>query len=214
VKPNVFIKARRNGKLFFDWAGHNTWTQHGRQYLASVLAYASYGPDTPVVPTSRIKYVAVGVGGKQHGALPGAVATAYPAGFDPNATTGDKYNHTFPESPLISTLERPARFSGGTNPYGSAAPGDVWLSTPALPKFFTQRPGNGVLASHLFIDGAAGDVAYGALPSVPLSEAGLVLSGDANVNTPFNPVVAYIDFPPKLTITNVVEAELTWLVGS
>lgn len=212
MRPNVFIKARRNGKLFFNWEGHNTWTTHGRQYLADMLSYSSFGPDTPLVATSRIKYVAVGVGGKQHGALPAAVDTAYPAGFDPNATTGDKYDHLYPVSPPISTLERPVRFSGGTNPYNTAAPGDVWLSDPTLPKFFTQFPGNGVAAIHLFIDGAAGDVSYGALTSVPLSEAGLVLSGDADINTPFNQIVAYIDFPPKLTITNVVEAELTWLV--
>lgn len=213
MKSNVFIKARRNGKLFFDWEGHNTWTQHGRQYLASMLAFASYGPDTPVVASSRIKHVTVGVGGNLQGTIPAPVITGYPAGFDPHATTGNTYNHLYPEAPSIGTLERPVRFSGGTNPYASAAGGDVWLSGTALPKFFTQRLGNGTLAVKLFISGSGGDVSYGTFTNVPLSEAGLVLSGDANINAAYNPVVAYINFPPKLVITNVVEAELTWLVS-
>lgn len=212
MKPNVFIKARRNGKLFFDWEGHNVWTDHGRAYLAQMLAFTSFGPDTPVIATSRIKHMTVGVGGNLQGAIPAPVTTGYPAGFDPNATAGNAYNHLYPVVPPISTLERPVRFSGGTNPYNTAAGGDVWLSTTALPKFFTQRPGNGVLAVKLFISGSGGDVAYSTFTNVPLSEAGLVLSGDANVNAAYNLVVAYINFPPKLVITNVVEAELTWLV--
>lgn len=213
MKSNVFIKARRNGKLFFDWEGHNTWTNHGRAYLAQMIAYTSFSPDTPVIASSRIKHMTVGVGGNLQGTIPAPVITGYPAGFDPNVTTGNQYSHTYPDSPLISTLERPVRFSGGTNPYASAAGGDVWLSTTSLSKFFTQRLGNGVLSIKLFISGSGGDVSYGTFTNVPLSEAGLVLSGDANINAAYNQVVAYINFPPKLVITNVVEAELTWLVS-
>lgn len=212
MKPNVFIRARRNGKLFYRWEGHNTWTQHGRQYLASLLAYASYGPDTPVVPTSRIKHIQYGIGSVNHVAGIAAVETAYPAGFDPNVTTGNQYKHTYPESPPIGTLERPVRFSGGTNPYASAAGGDVWLSTSALPKFFTDFSTLGEVSIKSFIDARNGDVVYSTFTTVKLTEAGLVVSGDANINTPYNSVVTYVDFAP-LVLMNEVEAEFTWVIG-
>jgi hypothetical protein len=213
VKPNVFIRARRRGKLCYLWEGHNTWTAHGRQYLATLFAYASYGPDTPVTASSRIKHMQFGVGSKTHGSLIGAVNTAYPAGADPNATTGDKYDHNYPEAPSISTLERPVRFAGGTNPYGTAAPTDTWLSTPALPKFFTDFSVLGQVSITCFLDATAGDMIYSTFTAMPLSEAGLVVSGDANIHTPFNPVITYVNFDP-VQLMNEVEAEITWVVGS
>lgn len=212
MKPNVFIQARRRGKLFYRWEDHNTWTDHGRDYLASVLAYASYGPDTPVVPTSRIKHVQFGIGGVNAVNPIAAVNTAYPAGSDPNATDGNEYDHTNPTSPPISTLERPVRFSGGTNPYGTAAPGDVWLSDPSLPKFFTDFSTPGEVAIKCFIDARNGDIVYSTFTSVVITEMGLVVSGDANIHTPFNLVVAYAGFS-QLKLMNEVEAEITWVVG-
>ncbi len=212
MKPNVFIKARRSGKLFYNWEGHNTWTTAGRQYLSQMLTLSSFGPDTPLIASSRIKYMTVGIGGNQQGTIPAAVITGYPAGFDPHATTGNTYDHTYPEAPSIGTLERPVRFSGGTNPYASAAGTDVWLSTPSLPKFFVEYPTAFSVSIKLFISGSDGDVSYGTFPSVPLAEAGLVLSAGSNINAAYNSVVTYVNFDP-LIITNVVEAELTWLVG-
>jgi hypothetical protein len=200
MKPNVFIRARRRGKLCYSWEGHNTWTAVGREYLASMLALASYGPDTPVVASSRIKYMQFGIGGVGQGTIPGAVDTGYPAGEDPHATVGNTYDHAYPEVPLIGTLERPVRFSGGTNPYDTAAPGDVWLSTPALPKFFVEHPSDTSVSIKCFTE-------------VPLAEAGLVVSGSADVNDAYNPVVAYVNFAEPLILMDEVEAEVTWVVS-
>lgn len=211
--PNVFITAREQGKVVYHWAGHNVWTDHGRSYLAQLLALSSLDPDVPIITSSRIKHLQFGVGGVQQGVLPSDVATAYPAGFDPNATAGNQYDHTYPISPPISTLERPVRISGGSNPYGSAAPTDVWLTPPAPPKFLVTYPTQTSVSFRFFISGSDGDIVYAPFTSVPVSEAGLVLSGDANTHTPYNLVVAYVDFQP-LSITASMEAEIEWIVGS
>jgi hypothetical protein len=210
VKNNVFIRARRNGKLFYNWEGHNVWTAVGRQHVANLLTLSSYGPDTPLT-SARLKHMQFGIGGVQQGAIPGAVTTAYPAGFDPNVTAGNAYDHTYPESPPIGTLERPVRLSGGTNPYNTAPGTDVWLTSPAHPKFFVNYPTPHSVSLKYFIRGMDGDISYGALTSVPLAEAGLVLS-TGNINAAYNPAAAYVTFEP-LDITNVVEAEVTWIVG-
>jgi hypothetical protein len=210
VKNNVFIKARRDGKLVYNWEGHNTWTMFGREYLTDMLTFASYGPDTALT-SARIKYMQFGIGGVQQGVIPGGVATAYPAGFDPHASTGNTYDHTYPVNPLISTLERPVRLSGGTNPYNTAPGTDVWLTDPAMPKFFVDFPTDFSVAFKYFIRGMDGDISYGTLTSVPVAEAGLVLSS-GNINSAYNSVVAYVDFEP-LDITDEIEAEITWVVG-
>lgn len=210
MKNNVFIKARRRGKLVYGWEGHNTWTRPGREYLADMLSLSSFGPDTPVT-SARIKHMQFGIGGVQQGSVPGAVTTAYPAGFDPNATAGNEYDHTYPVDPLITTLERPVRLSGGTNPYDTAAGTDVWLTSPAMPQFFVSFPTDFSVSYKYFIRGMDGDIAYSTLTQVPIAEAGLVLSsGDDNVA--YNSVVAYVDFEP-LQITDEIEAEIAWTVG-
>lgn len=210
MKDNVFIRARRRGKLCYQWQGHNVWTDPGRLYIAQMIALVSHGPDVPIT-SARLKYMTFGIGGVQQGAIPGAVSAAYPAGEDPNTTTGNEYDHTYPVSPPIGTLERPVRFSGGTNPYSTAAPTDVWLSDPAQPKFFVYQADDVTTALKCFIRGMDGDISYSTLTSVPLAEAGLVLNtGDDN--EPYNPVMAYVDFEP-LDITDEIEAEVTWLVS-
>ena len=212
MKPNVFIRARRRGKLIYQWEGHNTWTVSGREYIASMLAYTSFGPDVPVIATSRLKYLQVGVGGNLQGVVPGAIDTGYPVGFDPNASAGNEYNHLYPEAPPIGTLERPVRFSGGTNPYASAAGTDVWTTDPDLPKFLVEFPTSTEVSIRAFLDARNGDIVYGTFTNVPISEAGLVLSGDADVNAAYNPIATYVNFEPFF-LMDEVEAELTWLVG-
>lgn len=210
VKNNVFIKARRRGKLFYLWEGHNTWTDVGREYLADMLTLSSYGPDTPLI-SARIKHMQFGVGGVLQGAVPAPVTSAYPAGFDPNATTGNEYNHEYPVAPPIGTLERPVRLSGGTNPYNTAPGTDVWLTDPSMPKFFVGYPTDASVSFKYFIRGMDGDISYSTLVEVPVTEAGLVLSS-GNINAAYNPVVTYVNFEP-LIITDEIEAEVTWIVG-
>jgi len=214
VNPNVFIRARRDGREVYAWEGHNTWTAHGRQYLAQMVSYSTIGPDVPIIATSRLKHIAFGIGGKLQtlGAIPGDVATAYPAGFDPNATVGNTYDKDYPIFPLISTLERPVRISGGTNPYASAAPTDVWLTPTTAPKFLVTYPTTNSVSLRFFISTGAGDILYAPFTSVPVSEAGLVLSGDANIHAPFNLVAGYVNFSPLL-LTSGLEVELAWVVS-
>jgi hypothetical protein len=207
---NVFIRARRRGKLVYRWEGHNVWTDVGRQHVANLLTLSSYGPDTPLT-SARIRHMQFGIGGVQQGVIPAGVVAAYPAGFDPHATTGNEYSHDYPVAPAIGTLERPVRLSGGTNPYNTAPGTDVWLTDPAMPQFFVDYPTDFSVSLKYFIRGMDGDIAYTTLTEVPLAEAGLVLSS-GDINDAYNPVVAYVDFEP-LTITDEVEAEVTWIVG-
>lgn len=210
MKNNVFIRARTRGKLSYIWEGHNTWTRFGREYLSDLLSLASYGPDTPI-RSDRIKHFQFGIGGVQQGTIPSVVADAYPAGFDPHETAGNEYDHTYPLAPLIGTLERPVRLSGGTDPYEDALGTDVWLTDSSMPKFFVDFPTEYSVSFKYFIRGMDGDISYDTLTQVPISEAGLVLSS-GDINTAYNPVVAYVDFTP-LQITADVEAEITWIVG-
>jgi hypothetical protein len=63
----------------------------------------------------------------------------------------------------------------------------------------------------LFISGAAGDIVYAPFTSVPLTEAGLVVSGQADVNAPYNQIVTYVNFNP-FNMTSTKDAELEWVV--
>jgi hypothetical protein len=214
MKPNVFIRARRRGKLFYSWEGHNTWLTNGRARLAQMMSLASFGPDTPVTDNYRIRHLGFGIGGKLQvvSDIPSNVNTAYPVGFDPQSTNGHSYDGTFPQSPLITTLERPVRLSGGTNPYASAAPGDVWLTPPDPPKFIVAFPSPSVLSHTFFLSGSAGDIVYSPFTLVPVSEAAIILTGDADVHAAYNVAGSYVNFP-SFPMTSDVEAEFTWLVG-
>jgi hypothetical protein len=177
-----------------------------------MLALTTQDPDVPVL-NSRLKHVQFGIGGDTAvlGDIPAAVSTAYPAGSDPNATTGNEYKHYFNTDPLVSTLERPVRFSGGTNPYGSASPTDIWLSSTTQPNFLITNPAVGRVSVRVFISGAAGDIVYAPFSSVPITEAGLVVSGQADVNVPYNQVVSYVNFN-TFNMTTTKDAELEWVV--
>lgn len=129
MTPNVKIITRERGKITQYRHVHNTWTTYGRTYLAEMATLASYGPDTPV-RSDRIKYISLGIGGKGQNQLAMANTAPwnvmYPAGADPNATTGNEYDDDFPSSPPVGTLERPVNSAGGGVPfsvYGFAVPG-------------------------------------------------------------------------------------------
>ena len=214
MRPNVFITARDRGKVTYRWEGHNTWTLNGREFLASVMALSMYDPDVPVLPNARIKHMQFGIGGSfaSPGIIPAAVDTAYPAGFDPNATTGNEYRHDYNVDPFISTLERPVRFSGGTNPYASASPTDVWLTSPVQPNFLITQPAINQMSVLVFLDASAGDIAYGPFTTVPLTEAGLVISSQADMNVAYNQVVSYVNFV-TLQLATTTSVEMEWIVS-
>jgi len=219
---NVHIKIREHGKLIDERSGHNVWVERGRQYLAEIMAYASYGPDT-FERADRIRYFGVGIGGFQQQAIvPAALDTAYPVGSDPFATSGKEYREDFPyihdsgppvtHSPL-TTLERPVRITGGANPYGTAVVGDRWLVN--TPNFFTTHLTLFEVTVHAVIDCTAGDIVYGAFTDVPISEAGLFtdeLAVDPTDGTvPFKPLMAYITFD-TITLNSSLQLEFIWSI--
>lgn len=222
MTSNVSILVRERGKIVERRAVHNTWVERGDVFLASSIALSAFGPDIPE-REDRIRYLGVGIGGYQQGALiPAAVDTAYPAGSDPFATTGVEYREDFPfihdsgppvtHSPL-TTLERPVRITGGSNPYSTAAVSDRWLVD--TPKFFVTHLTLSELTVHATIDCTAGDVVYGSFTDVPISEAGLftdeVAVDPLDGTTPFKPLMAYVTFDTiSLSASRVLE--LIWSV--
>ena len=169
------------------------------------------GYTTTPLDVQRIKYMGFGIGGINQTSLVASlppVSTAYPPGFDPNATTGNEYRKEHPLDPLITTLERPVRISGGVVPYpGDLA--DVWLVES--PKFMNFIPSPGVMSFHGFVNG--GDMLYPPFTVMPLSEVGLFLS-DADVSSAYNPgrLVAYYSFG-TIPLSAGLSLELVWTVS-
>jgi hypothetical protein len=210
MKPNVFITVRERGKLVRRFSDHNVWTDYGRETLRSNISFSTLDPDTGP-PVFAPKHIAFGIGGNRSEAPSPAVAAAYPAGFDMYGTDGRQYEHRFPFHPApIATLERPVRLSGGTNPYGTAPPTDVWLTDVADPNFFISAEQYGVTLNYSW--NGATILTYGAFSPLPWSEIGLCASGSSSLSNPFNYVVAYLNFD-TLALTSGMDVEIAWKVG-
>lgn len=197
---NVFIEHRRGGKLVETRELHNVWTAFGKQYLSRLVAYQTIDPVGGDVPqeVTRLRYFGLGMGGIEAAGIsfsPTFVA-AYPPGFDPNASNGHAYNRIDPTSPPISTLERPIRISGSSDPY-PGDPGDIWLIGP--PNFDAYYKDINSVSFQIEVSSNGGQIVYGTFPYMPISEAALFTSG-ANINapyndhSPYNSAVAYINF--------------------
>lgn len=196
VKQNVHLIARERGKIVARRDGHNIWVNLGREYLAGLIAYASFGPDTPE-RNDRIRYMGVGIGGTRQVALGVANAaplvTAYPGS---NARTDT--------DPTVTTLERPVRLTGSSNAYPGLG-GDVWVGQVQAPA--THVTATEVTFKRLFTQL---EVSYNPFLTVPLSEVGL-FTGAANPNVFNNLLVAYDTFD-TLSKTNAFELEIDWTV--
>jgi hypothetical protein len=222
--PNVCINIRERGKLVGKREVHNIWVDRGRQYLAEMCAYASFGPDTPE-RSDRIRYMGVGIGGVQQSmVVPALVETAYPAdgdGIRPGfVTNGNEYREDFPfilnPSPppqygSIANLERPVRVDGSTNPYSTALAGDRWLVDETFNHFFTTHLTLTEVTVHGIVSGLTSDVVYAPFTLVPLSEAGLFTSEVSPTGTPFSTLVAYVTFD-TIPLTTSIEIEFIWSV--
>lgn len=236
MEANVFITLRKDGRVIDYREGHNVWLDLGRTYLATLISDVSFLEDR------RVKYMGLGIGGVKQAQL--AIAnsppwsTSYPPGFDPNATTGNEYNSEYPVDPLISTLERPIRISGGSSAYPGAV-GDKWLLGPPPLEFNTSRGGDtGVLTNPAeppytpgdasfaagadtgavifsgVIDTNVGDVLYPPFIEMPLSEVGLFLNSASQTGSDYNigHMVAYFSFVTiPLVPTSILE--VVWQVG-
>lgn len=175
--------------------------------------YQPSGMTSTPLDTRRVKYMGFGIGSKLQSlaaANDPPLGTAYPPGFDPNATAGNAYDKDFPKGPLITSLERPVRITGGADPY-PGDPADVWLVQ--APKFTSYIVSPGVIRFHGVVDCPAGDMVYAPFTLMPVSEVGLFLS-DADVNDAYNAgkLVAYHSFG-TIPFTSGVTVDLSWTVS-
>lgn len=215
---NVTLIARERGKVVSRRDGHNVFVDVGRQYLSELIAFTTIGPDTPKV-TDRVKHMGFGIGGNEQsepavGSPP--FSTTYPVGGDPNVTTGDEHDESFPQKPvgssqgIFDTLERPVRIAGGFLAY-PGEPGDQWLSSASSPNFITTHPSLYSTRFHAFFNGAT-DFLYGPYTTMPLSEAGLFASDATTLGVPFNTLIAYHTFA-TIRISSLTELEVIWDVN-
>jgi hypothetical protein len=223
VRTNVRIEVRERGKLMGTREVHNVWVDRGREYLASMLAYASSGPDV-AERNDRVRYMSVGIGSNRQGfggvADVPPISTQYPSGSDPLGTNGHQYDESFPyiwdgvgDHNTITTLERPAKFTGNANTYGVDG-NDRWLIDD--PYFFTAHLTLTEITLHGVITGSFNQVAHVThRPLVPITEAGLHTDEAAvlplNGTLPFNPLMAYVSFDTILVTTDIV-VEFIWSV--
>lgn len=197
VRNNLVLTARERGKIIARREGHNIWLDLGREYLASLMTYATLGPDV-AERNDRIKYIGLGIGGNRQLALPTANAiplvTAYPGS---NAQTDI--------DATVVSLERPVRVSGGSTPYPGNIATDIWMGTvtaPAVHATATQ-----VTYSRLF---ALNDISYNPFLTVPLSEVMLFTSA-ADPTVHDSTGMAYDTFD-TLSKTNAFDLQIDWTV--
>lgn len=216
MKDNVHIVHRQRGKIVDRRSGHNVFVDLGRQYLSELVSLLTQDPDVPE-RVDRIKHMGFGIGGNLQtdpSVDSSPFSTSYPAGSDPNVTTGKEHDDTFAAKPLgsgggvIGTLERPVRIAGGSTAYPGAG-GDQWLSTAQSPNFIMTHPTVTTVRFHTFFDAGAGDFLYAPFLLMPLSEAGLFTSLATFPGVPFNTLVAYHNFA-TIVLSPQSELEVVW----
>lgn len=205
---NVDIVVHRLGNTS-RMSVHNTWTRTGRTYLANVISYQSLG--TYVAVPQDVGYVGplgLGIGGRyaSNDSYAPTLLAAYPPGADVHETDGKTYWHKTPESPEIGTLERPVRRSGSILPYSSAPGTDTWL----FPRTATHYQDVHSVTYAFRVDVTAGDVMYGGLPNIPISEASLHHSR-SSVHSMYDAVLAYVCFDPIILDASTV-LDILWTV--
>ncbi len=196
VRSNLIITARERGKIVARREGHNIWLDLGREYLAQLIAFNSFGPDTPV-RNDRIKYMGVGIGGTRQLAL--AAANSPP--ISPPYTGTNVQTDT---SAIVTTIERPIRVSGSPSAYPGIA-GDVWIGQIQAPPDLSG--GTEVVFRRVFTQD---EVSYTPYLSVPLSEVMLFTSA-ANPENHQNTGVAYDTFD-TISKTEAVNVEFVWTI--
>lgn len=194
VKSNLELTCRERGKIVDRRVGHNIWLNLGREYMARLIAYQSFGPDVPE-ENQRIKYMGLGIGGTQQ------LVTPVPA---PVGTTYTGTNSQTDVDHTVTTLERPVRISGSSAAYPGLA-GDAWVGqvqAPAAHPIASQTVFRRVFVQQ--------EVSYAPFLSVPLSEVGLFLSG-ADPENFQNTMVAYDTFD-TVSKTVAVDLEVVWTI--
>jgi hypothetical protein len=199
VKNNLRLTVRERGKIMARREGHNIWLDLGREYLASLIALVSFGPDV-AERNDRVKYMGFGIGGTRQ-TSPG-VANAAPMSVAYPGT-----NVQTDLDPTITTLERPVRVSGSTTSPSSPYSGsDVWLGTIQAPSIHSTA--TEVTFRRVFTQT---EVSYSSFTAVPLSEVMLFTSAANPIGVPNNTGIAY-DTMDTLTKTGAFELEVDWTV--
>lgn len=196
VRSNLIITARERGKIVTCREGHNIWLDLGREYLAQLIAFQSFGPDTPV-RNDRIKYIGLGIGGTRQLALP----TANSVPISPPYVGTNAQNDS---TPTVTTLERPVRISGSVSAYPGIS-GDAWIGQIAAPPDLSG--GTEVVFSRVFTQN---EVSYSSFLSVPVSEVMLFTSA-ADPENYQNTGVAYDTFD-TISKTSAINLEVKWTV--
>lgn len=196
VKSNLHITVRERGKVVARRSGHNIWLNLGREFLAQVMSYSSFSPLTPE-RNDRVRYMGFGIGGTQQAMI--ALANAAP--LSPAYAGANAQTDT---DPTITTLERPVRLSGSSDPYPGLG-GDVWVGQIQAPPVHVTT--TQVTYSRLFTEL---EVSYNPFLVVPLSEI-MLFTNNANPNVYNNTGIAYDTFDP-ISKTAAVEFEGVWNV--
>lgn len=196
VKSNLKMIARERGKIIARREGHNIWLDLGREYIAQLIAFQSFGPDVPV-RNDRIKYMGFGIGGTAQIALP----TANSAPISPPYTGTNLQDDA---TPIVTTLERPVRVSGSTGGYPGLA-GDQWVGLIQAPPDLSG--GTEVVFHRVFTES---EVSYGPFVVVPISEVMLFTSA-ADPENYQNTGVAY-ETIATLAKTSAIAIEIEWTI--
>ena len=199
VKSNLRLVMRERGKLVQKREGHNIFLNTGREWLAQLIAYATFTPLT-TIRDDRVRYMGLGIGGNrqlQLATLSAPVVTAYPG---TNVQTDT--------NPNVTQLERPVRIAGGSLPYPGAV-GDQWLGQVGAPPVLSGTPPTNVTFSRLFTDT---EISYAPFLSVPLSEIGLFTGAANPLGVPFGTPIAYDTFD-SLSKTTAFSLEVNWTIS-
>src|SRR5262245_55416648 len=196
VKSNLKVTVRERGKIVDRRQGQNIWLDLGREYLAQLIAFQSFGPDTPV-RDDRIKYMGLGIGGTAQIAL----GTANSAPIDPPYTGTNLQDDV---TPIVTTLERPVRVTGSDAAYPGIA-GDQWIGQIQAPPDLSTS--GEVVFRRIFTED---EVSYDPFLKVPISEIMLFTSA-ADPENYQNTGVAY-ETIATLTKTNAVAIEFEWTI--
>jgi len=196
VKSNLKLMMRERGKIVGRREGHNIWLNLGREYLARLIAYQSFGPDV-FEEDQRVRYMGFGIGGTQQ--LQPATANAVPISPPYVGTNNQTDTDT-----TLTTIERPVRVSGSSSAYPGLA-GDAWIGQ-------IQAPAGHPVATETLFSRVFGqtEISYAPFLSVPLSEVGLFLSGSDPENYQ-NTMIAYDTFD-TLSKTTAFELEVQWTI--
>lgn len=194
VKQNLSLTLRERGKIVDRRDGHNIWLDLGREWIAKLIAYSSFSPDTPE-EDYRVKYMGLGIGGTRQlvSPVPSPVGTTY-AGTNTQTDT----------DPTILRLERPVRVLGSESAYPGVA-GDQWVGR-------VQAPADHITATSTTFRRVftSSEVSYGSFLTVPLSEVGLFTAA-ADPENYQNTMIAYDTFD-TLSKTSAFDLEVVWTI--